>query len=271
MFDRPALEAGRPIIWWDASPPMSEGDFPLVLVVDASPTDQERLVSLLKSEGYESVTETTTAGGLHAFAERLPDLVILDLSLPDHSGLDLCRELRARSLVPIVAMSYRSEEIDVVCALDLGADDYVIKPYRDHELAARIRAHLRRAPLTASGTFCTDRNAIRTDELCLNPVCYQATIGGIPLDLGRKEFELLEVLATNSDRVVPRQVLLDRVWGPDYLGAGRALDMHIARLRRKLQAYPASSGRIVTVRGLGYKYLSKRAQTRSSSGAVRRG
>lgn len=232
---------------------MSRGDHPLVLAVDPSTEGRSALTDLLVGEGYDVVTSPTAKDGFAEFEERLPDVVILELDLPDHSGLDLCREIRGRSLVPIVVLSSRRDEVDAVCALDVGADDYVNRPFRSQEFAARLRAALRRAPLTGTGGLCDGHAAVCADDLCLDPERYQATFRERPLELGRREFELLELLVANAGQVVTREMLLDRVWGPSYMGTGRTLDMHITRLRRKLSHEDAAE-RIVTVRGLGYRY-----------------
>jgi len=171
--------------------------------------------------------------------------------LPRMSGLDVCREIRRRSKVPIIMVSARGSEIDTVVGLEVGADDYVTKPYRLRELVARMRAVLRRAAADAppDGTA-----PLVAGDVALDPDRHEVTVRGQPVRLPLKEFELLEVLLENVGRVVTRDALIDRVWGLDYVGDTKTLDVHVKRLRAKIEPDPSAPARIVTIRGLGYKY-----------------
>jgi two-component system response regulator RegX3 len=189
---------------------------------------------------------------LEQFDAVKPDLVLLDVMLPRLSGIDVCRQLRKRTQVPIIMVTAKSEEIDTVVGLEVGADDYVTKPYRLRELVARMRAVLRRAPGDQAGEL--GPAAVTVGEVSLDPDEHVVTVDGERVSLPLKEFELLHVLLANAGRVLPRETLIDRVWGSDYVGDTKTLDVHVKRLRSKLEPDPAHPSRIVTIRGLGYKY-----------------
>jgi two-component system response regulator RegX3 len=187
--------------------------------------------------------------------------VLLDLLLPNVSGVDVCRAIRAKSAVPIIMVTAKSSEIDTVVGLEVGADDYVSKPYRLRELVARMRAVLRRAAAAASaaesdggGDVVDDAGALEVGDVRLDPVRHEVTVRGAEVALPLKEFELLELLLENAGRVLTRDTLIDRVWGSDYVGDTKTLDVHVKRLRKKIEEDPSQPTRITTIRGLGYRY-----------------
>jgi two-component system response regulator RegX3 len=182
-----------------------------------------------------------------------PDLVLLDVMLPKVSGVDVCRELRRRSQVPIIMVTAKSAEIDTVVGLEVGADDYVTKPYRLRELVARIRAVLRRTPASDTAAHLSV-DAMHVGDVMLDPERHEVSIRGTAVRLPLKEFELLALLLENAGRVLTRDMLIDRVWGSDYVGDTKTLDVHIKRLRAKVEPEPSNPTRIVTIRGYGYKY-----------------
>jgi two-component system response regulator RegX3 len=177
---------------------------------------------------------------------------LLDLMLPKVSGIDVCRDIRTRSRVPIIMVTAKTAEIDTVVGLEVGADDYVTKPYRMRELVARIRAVLRRAP--ADSLPGSNAEAIAVGDVAIDPERHEVVIRGELVSLPLKEFELLEELLFNAGRLVTREALIDRVWGLDYVGDTKTLDVHVKRLRAKVEVDPTSPTRIITIRGLGYKY-----------------
>ena len=176
--------------------------------------------------------------------------------LPKISGIDVCRQLRKRSQVPIIMVTAKGAEIDTVVGLEVGADDYVTKPYRLRELVARMRAVLRRAPRDRDGDASGE--VLEVGDVALDPERHEVVIRGDHVQLPLKEFELLELLLDNAGRVLTRETLIDRVWGSDYVGDTKTLDVHIKRLRSKVEDDPSSPSRIVTIRGLGYKFESPR-------------
>jgi two-component system response regulator RegX3 len=177
--------------------------------------------------------------------------------LPKVSGVDVCRELRRRSTVPIIMVTAKGSEIDTVVGLEVGADDYVTKPYRLRELVARMRAVLRRRPATSSSRTASG-DVLEVGDVRLDPERHEVEIRSEQVKLPLKEFELLEILLSNAGRVLPRDTLIDRVWGTDYVGDTKTLDVHIKRLRAKVEKDPSVPTRIVTIRGLGYKYDTPR-------------
>jgi len=180
---------------------------------------------------------------------------LLDVMLPKISGIDVCRQLRKRTQVPIIMVTAKGAEIDTVVGLEVGADDYVTKPYRLRELVARMRAVLRRSETaTANGSVALTPGMIEVGDVRLDPEEHRVDVGGVEIGLPLKEFELLHLLLANAGRVLPRETLIDRVWGNDYVGDTKTLDVHVKRLRSKIEPDPASPTRIVTIRGLGYKY-----------------
>jgi two-component system, OmpR family, response regulator RegX3 len=192
-------------------------------------------------------------GAIAAVERARPDLVLLDVMLPSLSGVDVCREIRQRSRTPIIMVTAKGSEIDTVVGLEVGADDYVTKPYRLRELVARMRAVLRRAPRDDESAGSSGA-VLEVGDVRLDPERHEVTVRGDLVALPLKEFDLLEVLLDNAGRVLTRDTLIDRVWGTDYVGDTKTLDVHIKRLRSKLEVDPSNPERIVTIRGLGYRY-----------------
>ena len=223
----------------------------MILVVEDEESFVEALTVGLEREGFRVRVARDGAEGLALFDAVQPDLVLLDVMLPKVSGIDVCREIRTRSRVPIVMVSAKTSEIDTVVGLEVGADDYVPKPYRLRELVARMRAALRRAPSPASPP---SDGVLEVGDVRLDPERHEVFVRGQRVNLPLKEFELLEVLLDNAGRVVTRDSLIDQVWGRDYVGDTKTLDVHVKRLRAKVEDDPAAPRRIVTIRGLGYKY-----------------
>ena len=227
---------------------------PRVLVVEDEESFVDALVVGLTREGFVVEVARDGAEALERFDEVAPDLVLLDLMLPLVSGIDVCRQLRARSAVPIIMVTAKSSEIDTVVGLEVGADDYVTKPYRIRELVARMRALLRRVP-SVSGPVADDHAiTYEVGDVQLDPDRHEVVIRGEQVTLPLKEFELLELLLANAGRVLTRDTLISRIWGADYVGDTKTLDVHVKRLRSKVESDPAHPSRIVTIRGLGYKY-----------------
>jgi len=222
-----------------------------VLVVEDEESFVEALMVGLRREGFRPQAARNGAEALQLFDALRPDLVLLDVMLPDLSGLDVCREIRRRSTVPIIMVSAKSSEIDTVVGLEVGADDYVAKPYRLRELVARMRAALRRAP---RDRVPPSHGALDVGDVHLDPERHEVTVRGGTVDLPRKEFELLELLMINAGRVVPRDTIMEEVWGMDYVGDTKTLDVHVKRLRSKIEDEPSSPRRLVTVRGVGYRF-----------------
>ena len=223
-----------------------------ILIVEDEPSLSEPLAYLLEREGYEP---TIAADGLAAIAEfdrSGTDLVLLDLMLPGLPGTEVCRELRTRSSVPIIMLTAKDSEIDIVVGLELGADDYVTKPYSTRELLARIRAILRRRTEDDD-----DREAVlEAGSVRMDIERHTVTVAGGETPMPLKEFELLEVLLRNAGRVLTRGQLIDRVWGSDYYGDTKTLDVHIKRIRSRIEQNPSEPTMLVTVRGLGYRFES---------------
>jgi two-component system response regulator RegX3 len=226
-----------------------------VLVVEDEESFIEALVVGLKREGFRVQVARDGVEALELFDVTKPDLVLLDVMLPRMSGIDVCREIRSRpSRVPIIMVTAKGSEIDTVVGLEVGADDYITKPYRLRELVARMRAVLRRRGAETNPTVVTNGEALRVGDVALDPERHEVEIRGATVQLPLKEFELLEILLANAGRVLPRETLIDRVWGTDYVGDTKTLDVHIKRLRTKVEQDPAAPRHIVTVRGLGYKF-----------------
>ena len=220
-----------------------------ILIVEDEESFSDPLSYLLKKEGYDVAVADTGPAGLAEFEQNGADLVLLDLMLPGLSGIDVCRQLRQRSSVPVIMLTAKDSEIDKVVGLELGADDYVTKPYSSRELLARIKAVLRRLAEPEELLPTTmEAGPVRMDV-----ERHTVTVRGEPVSLPLKEFELLEMLLRNSGRVLTRMQLIDRVWGSDYVGDTKTLDVHIKRLRSKVEEDPSNPVHIVTVRGLGYK------------------
>ena len=221
-----------------------------ILVVEDEASLREPLEYLLRREGYE-VSGVDNGTDAVSTAESLqPDLILLDLMLPGMPGTEVCREIRQRSSVPIIMLTAKDSEVDIVVGLELGADDYLTKPYSSRELLARIRAVLRRR----SADDDANEAVLTFHGITLDSDRHQVTHNGIPVSLPLKEFELLELLMLNAGRVLTRGQIIDRVWGSDYFGDTKTLDVHIKRLRSKIEKVPAEPEIIVTVRGLGYRF-----------------
>jgi len=227
---------------------------PTVFVVEDEESFIEALEIGLKREGFKVHVARDGAEALSMFDSVKPDIVLLDVMLPKLSGTDVCRELRKKSQVPIIMVSAKGSEIDTVVGLEVGADDYIVKPYRLRELVARIRAALRRSSLTPTEIDEVGYGTVRIGDISIDPEQHVVTVRGTVTKLPLKEFELLYVLIANAGRVMTRETLIDRVWGTDYYGDTKTLDVHIKRLRSKIEADPANPSQVVTIRGLGYKY-----------------
>ena len=228
-----------------------------VLLVEDEDSFVEALSVGLKREGFRVRAARDGAEALEVFDAVKPDVVLLDVMLPKVSGIDVCRELRRRSDVPIIMVTAKGSEIDTVVGLEVGADDYVTKPYRLRELVARMRAVLRRRAADPS-VRAPSGEVLEVGDVRLDPARHEVEIRGQQVKLPLKEFELLEVLLANAGRVLTRDTLIDRVWGTDYVGDTKTLDVHVKRLRAKVEEDPSSPTRIVTIRGLGYKYATPR-------------
>lgn len=229
-------------------------EFPTVFVVEDEESFVEALVIGLRREGFNVEVARDGAEALAAFDSVKPDIVLLDVMLPKVSGTDVCRELRKKSQVPIIMVSAKGAEIDTVVGLEVGADDYIVKPYRLHELIARIRAALRRGTLSKVDEPESVVKTVLVGDVSINPDQHVVTVRGHVVKMPLKEFELLYVLMVNAGRVLTRETLIDRVWGSDYYGDTKTLDVHIKRLRAKVEDDQLSPSRVVTIRGLGYKY-----------------
>lgn len=223
-----------------------------LLVVEDEESFSDALTYLLNKEGFEVTTAATGPAALESFDRDGADLVLLDLMLPGLSGTEVCRTLRQTSTVPVIMLTAKDSEIDKVVGLELGADDYVTKPFSTRELLARIRAVLRRRGETEEPADTT----LQAGPVRMDTDRHIVTVHGEQVQLPLKEFDLLEVLLRNAGRVLTRMQLIDRVWGADYVGDTKTLDVHVKRLRAKIETDPAAPGYIITVRGLGYKFES---------------
>lgn len=229
-----------------------------VLIVEDEESLAEPLAFLLKKEGFEVALAGDGPTALEIFASEQIDIVLLDLMLPGMSGTEVCRQLRRTSSVPVIMVTARDSEIDKVVGLELGADDYVTKPYFARELIARIRAVLRRGGdnTPQSEELADDGMVLRENRVMMDVERHIVTVDGHKVPMPLKEFDLLEYLMRNSGRVLTRGQLIDRVWGADYVGDTKTLDVHIKRLRSKIERNPSRPEILVTVRGLGYKFES---------------
>ncbi len=227
---------------------------PMVLLVEDEESFVDALLVGLKREGFRVEVARDGYEAIERFDIVRPDIVLLDVMLPRISGIDVCRQLRKKTQVPIIMVTAKGSEIDTVVGLEVGADDYVTKPYRIRELVARMRAVLRRNAATSTPVADLSIGSIVVGDVSLDPDEHRVLVDGEPMSLPLKEFELLHLLLANAGRVLPREVLIDRVWGTDYVGDTKTLDVHVKRLRSKIEADPANPTRIVTIRGLGYKY-----------------
>ncbi|BDZ63708.1 response regulator transcription factor [Agromyces mangrovi Wang et al. 2018] len=221
-----------------------------ILLVEDEVALSEPLSYLLEREGYEVEVAGDGAGAVTAFDRAGADLVLLDLMLPGLPGTEVCRELRARSSVPIIMLTAKDSEVDIVVGLELGADDYVTKPYSTRELLARIRAVLRRRVDDED----LDDRILEAGRVRMDVERHTVAVDGDEISMPLKEFELLELLMRNAGRVLTRGQLIDRVWGSDYFGDTKTLDVHIKRIRSKIEHTPSDPVMLVTVRGLGYRF-----------------
>ena len=222
-----------------------------VLIVEDEESLADPLAFLLRKEGFEASVITDGAQALSTFDRVSPDIVLLDLMLPGMSGTEICKALRTRSNVPVIMVTARDSEIDKVVGLELGADDYVTKPYSARELIARIRAVLRRGGDLAEEDL--DIGILEAGPVRMDVERHIVAVNGEQITLPLKEFDLLEYLLRNAGRVLTRGQLIDRVWGADYVGDTKTLDVHVKRLRSKIEPDPANPKHLITVRGLGYK------------------
>ncbi len=222
-----------------------------ILVVEDEDSFSDALSFLLGKEGFDVTVAADGVSALEIFNRDGADLVLLDLMLPGLSGTEVCRQLRQKSSVPIIMLTAKESEVDKVVGLELGADDYVTKPYSSRELIARIRAVMRRRQEPEQSSSLLTVGPVRMDI-----ERHIASVNNVQISLPLKEFELLEFLLRNSGRVLTRTQLIDRVWGSDYVGDTKTLDVHIKRLRSKIERDPANPEFILTVRGLGYKFAS---------------
>ena len=222
-----------------------------ILLVEDEPSIREPLAEVLRSEGFETLVAGTVAEALEQ-ARREPDLVLLDVMLPDGSGFDVSRELRRDSQVPIIMLTARGEEADRVIGLELGADDYVVKPFSGREVVARIRAVLRRTAAPEP----EDGGPLEVADVRLDPAKHEVTLRGEVLELSRKEFELLRLLMRNAGSVVTRERLIDEVWDPNWFGSTKTLDVHVSGIRRKLGDDAGEPRYLHTVRGVGFRFSS---------------
>ena len=223
----------------------------LVLVVEDEVDLSEVLRDRLVADGHDVLVEHSGSGAISAVARRVPDVVLLDWMLPDMDGLAVCRRLRQQHVMPIIMVTARGDEVDRVLGLEVGADDYLVKPFSMRELLARVRAMLRRVDLEGRRQGSTPAERIQVGELVVDSTSRLATLEGVPMHLTRKEFELLTVLVSNPGRAFSREFLVQRVWGSDFDGFDRAVDTHVTRLRKKLGPL---GDRIVTVWGVGYRF-----------------
>lgn len=224
---------------------------PAILLVEDEQAITEPLAEALEREGLRPIVAGSAREGLERASSSMPDLVLLDIGLPDGSGLDVCRELRRQSQVPIIMLTARGSEADRVAGLELGADDYVVKPFSAREVAARVRAVLRRAhPARGDG----GSEPIQIGDVNLDPGRHEVTLGGTPLELSRKEFDLLQTLMEEAGSVITRESLIERVWDMNWFGSTKTLDVHISGLRKKLDDDPKTPRYIHTVRGVGFRF-----------------
>ncbi len=222
-----------------------------VLVIEDEESFREALEFILTKEGFQIESAATGSDGLTAFDKYNPDIILLDLMLPGMSGTDVCKSIRAKSNVPIIMLTAKDAEVDKVVGLEVGADDYVTKPFSSPELIARIRAVLRRG---SSEPRVVDDDVIELGPIKLDIARHSVQVNNQEVTMPLKEFEVLEYLMENSGRVLTRGQLMDRIWGSNYVGDGKTLDVHIKRIRSKIEQDPANPKLLHTVRGLGYKF-----------------
>lgn len=226
---------------------------PTVLLVEDESAITDALRYAFELEGFLFESATTGRTGLEAVRRVHPSVVVLDVMLPGMSGLDVCRQIRLESDVPIIMLTARDAEADKVAGLELGADDYLTKPFSVRELVARVRAQVRRSARRSGNTA----EVLRGGPIELDVDAHEVRVGGSIVDLRPKEFDLLESLMRRRGRLATRETLIDEVWGPDHFGTTKTLDVHIKRLRQKLEPEPERPRHILTVRGLGYKFVAE--------------
>ena len=230
-------------------------NLPKVLVVEDEKSFVEALKVGLDREGFDVKVAEDGLTALELFRTFKPDVILLDVMLPKISGLDVCKEIRTESKVPIIMVTAKGEEIDTVVGLEVGADDYVTKPYRLREVVARMRSLLRRSNWSDETEAISEGRVITVSDIQIDIDKYEVKVRNEIVDFPLKEFELLLLLLENAGRVLTRDVLIDRVWGFDYVGDTKTLDVHIKRLRSKVEKDPSKPMSIVTVRGVGYKFV----------------
>jgi two-component system response regulator RegX3 len=223
---------------------------PRILVVEDEEAISEPLAEHLEREGFSAEVAGTLAAARDAYERETPDLILLDVMLPDGDGRDLARDIRQGSDVPIVMLTARGEEIDRVLGLELGADDYVVKPFSARELSARIRAILRR------GRSSERRGPIEVGDIKLDPAARTVTKAGAPIELAAREFDLLLMLMSSAGQVLRREQIMDEVWDPHWFGPTKTLDVHISWLRRKIEDDPSEPRYISTIRGVGFRFMA---------------
>jgi len=226
---------------------------PKILVVDDEPTYRDTLAFNLRRDGFEVVTAADGIAAVDAFTRAAPDLILLDLMLPGLSGIEVCNRVRAQSNVPIIMVTAKDDEVDKIVGLEVGADDYLTKPYSYRELVARIRAVLRRSASSASDDDLNEVLAV--GRISMDTEAHVVTVAGDPVQMPLREFELLELFMRNPGRVLTRVQILDRIWGVDYIGDTKTLDVHVKRIRSRIEQDPAHPQALQTVRGLGYKLV----------------
>lgn len=228
-----------------------------VLVIE----DEESFIAALKvgltREGFTVEVQSDGAAAFETFKTFNPDIVLLDLMLPNRSGIDICRDIREIAKTPIIMVTAKSEEIDTVLGLEVGADDYISKPYRLHELIARMRAQLRRTDWVDEPAVMYQLEKTVIGNISIDPNRHEVFKGDTQITLPLKEFELLLLLMRNSGQVLTRGILIDHIWGIDYYGDMKTLDVHVRRIRSKIEDNPSKPKKILTIRGLGYKYVDR--------------
>ena len=227
-----------------------------ILIIEDEASFSDAVSFMLEKEGFDVHVEATGPAGIAAFEQRGADLILLDLMLPGMPGTDVCKTIRAKSSVPVIMLTAKDSEIDKVLGLEMGADDYITKPFSMRELVARVRAVLRRPQGVDPAE---DRATIAAGPVQIDVDRHIVRIRGDVVTMPLKEFDLLEFLVRNAGRVLTRSQLIDRVWGSDYFGDTKTLDVHVKRLRAKVEPDPANPVRIVTIRGLGYKFERAKA------------
>lgn len=224
-----------------------------ILLVEDEAAYRDTLTFKLSRDGYDVVAVGNGQEAVDRFERARPDLVLLDLMLPGLSGTEVCRQIRQKSSVPVIMLTAKDSEIDKVVGLEIGADDYVTKPYSYRELVARIKAVLRRG---AAEEEDSRESTLRVGRVAMNTDRHEVAIDGEKAAMPLREFELLELFMRNPDRVLTRTQIIDRIWGPDYIGDTKTLDVHVKRLRSKIEVEPSKPTMLQTVRGLGYKLVS---------------